>query len=86
MVTNEVVTGEAPSINLLRDLFDLTPAEARIAPTLASGQSLREAADSGGIKFSTGRSYLERVFEKTGTHRQSQLVALLQSAHLRGGG
>lgn len=85
VVANEVIIGgEAPSINLLRGLFDLTPAEARIAASLASGQSLREAAEGGGIKFSTSRSYLERVFAKTGTHQQSQLVALLQSAHLRG--
>ena len=55
VVINEVVTGgEARRPTFLRGLFDLTPAEARIAASLASGQSLREAADSGGIKFSTG--------------------------------
>ena len=32
------------------------------------------------MSFSSGRSYLERILAKTGTHQQSELVALLKSA------
>lgn len=63
----------------LRSLFGLTAREADIAIALASGLKLRTAADNAGIKFSTARSYLEKVFLKTGTHKQSQLVGLLKS-------
>jgi DNA-binding CsgD family transcriptional regulator len=65
---------------ILDALFDLSPSEARLALALASGSTLKEAATEGGIQLSTARSYLEVVFRKTGTHQQSQLVALLKSA------
>lgn len=69
-----------PSPSILTGLFDLTPAEARLAVALSSGRSLKEAAELQGITFSTARSYLEQIFRKTGTKQQSQLVALLKSA------
>jgi DNA-binding CsgD family transcriptional regulator len=62
-----------------RQLFDLTPAEARLAAGLASGMALKDAALHQGIRFSTARSYLEIIFRKTRTRQQSQLVALLKS-------
>jgi DNA-binding CsgD family transcriptional regulator len=67
----------APSAALLRSLFDLTVAEARIATGLASGQSLAETAAANGVTIETARSYLRRVLEKTGCHRQGELVALM---------
>ena len=68
-----------PSPRLLHALFDLSPAEARLSAALATGQSLKRTAETMGITFKTARSYLEDVFGKTGTHRQSQLVALLKT-------
>jgi DNA-binding CsgD family transcriptional regulator len=70
-----------PSPSILTGLFDLTPAETRLAIALSSGHSLKKAAELQGITFSTARSYLEQIFRKTGTKQQSQLVALLKSAH-----
>lgn len=49
---------------LIHALFDLSPAEARLAASLASGRSLREAADHQGTRFSTARSYLESILRK----------------------
>lgn len=69
-----------PSLGLLHALFDLSPAEARLAAALAAGDALKVVAANQGIKFSPARSYLETIFRKTGTHQQSQLVALLKSA------
>ncbi|WP_292859509.1 hypothetical protein [Mesorhizobium sp.] len=71
-----------PSPTLLAGLFDLTPAEARLASALSQGRTLTEATASSNITVKTGRSYLERIFAKTGTRQQSQLVALLKSAEL----
>ncbi|MER9093969.1 hypothetical protein NKI34_23240 [Mesorhizobium sp. M0700] len=71
-------TGPSPSI--LSGLFDLTPAEARLATALASGRSVQEAAIEIGIAVKSARTYLERIHRKTGTNRQSQLMALLKSA------
>lgn len=64
----------------LRNLFDLTPSEARLAALLTGGIALKVAAERQGIRFSTARSYLEGIFRKTRTNQQSQLVALLKSA------
>lgn len=59
-------------------LFNLTPAEARLAEALmASDQNLRHAAGSLGISYSTARVHLKHLLEKTGTHGQSQLAKLL---------
>jgi DNA-binding CsgD family transcriptional regulator/PAS domain-containing protein len=60
----------------LADLYDLTPAEERLALRLASGETLAEAAAGLGIRTSTARGALRSVFEKTGTHRQASLVRL----------
>lgn len=70
-----------PSPQVLMGLFDLTPAEVRFASGLLSGGSVQEVSDALGITPASGRTYLARVFEKTGTHRQSELLALLSSTH-----
>jgi DNA-binding CsgD family transcriptional regulator len=60
--------------------FLLTPAEARLAVHLASGASLTEAADAFGVTHNTVRAQLRAVFDKTDTHRQTELVRLLQTS------
>jgi DNA-binding CsgD family transcriptional regulator len=67
----------APSAELMRSLFDLTASVARIATGLATGQSLAEVAAASAVTVETARSYLRRVLEKTGCHRQGELVALM---------
>jgi DNA-binding CsgD family transcriptional regulator len=69
-----------PSPHIFSGLFGLTPAEARLAAALAAGRSVHEAAIEIGIAVKSARTYLERIFRKTGTSRQSQLVALLKGA------
>jgi DNA-binding CsgD family transcriptional regulator len=63
-------------------LFGLTPAEAKFASALASGQSLAEAADEQMVRITTARTHLARIFQKTGTRQQSQVAALLRAAQL----
>jgi DNA-binding CsgD family transcriptional regulator len=70
-----------PSPQVLMGLFDLTPAETRFAIGLMSGASLRDTSQNLGITVSSGKTYLARIFEKTGTHRQAELFALLSSTH-----
>lgn len=65
-----------------RQLFELTEAEARFASALACGQSLTQAAAAQNVRISTARTHLARIFQKTRTHQQSQLVSLLRSAVL----
>jgi DNA-binding CsgD family transcriptional regulator len=70
-----------PSASILMGLFDLTPSEVKLATALSSGDTLQQVAAEAGIQLTSARTYLDRIFRKTGTHQQSQLVALLKSAH-----
>jgi DNA-binding CsgD family transcriptional regulator len=68
---------------LMAHLFHLTPAEARLARYLSTGDTLEEAATMLKVKLSTARTQLSSLFAKTGTRRHSRLVALLiRVAHL----
>jgi DNA-binding NarL/FixJ family response regulator len=69
-----------PSPSILMGLFDFTPSEVKIATALASGGTVQQAATEAGLQLSSARTYLDRIYRKTGTHQQSQLVALLKSA------
>ena len=60
----------------LCDLFGLTAAEARVALELVEGGSPREISEKLGVSFYTVRAHLVRIFDKTQTKRQSELVAL----------
>jgi DNA-binding CsgD family transcriptional regulator len=68
-----------PETARLRAEFGLTKAEARLALYLAEGLSLASAAQAFDVKLTTIRSQLQQVFAKTGTSRQSELVAMLLS-------
>ena len=58
-------------------LFDLTPSEVRVAIAIAQGDTPNEVADHLGLSVETVRSHLKRVFFKTATRRQADLVRLV---------
>jgi PAS domain S-box-containing protein len=61
----------------ISQLYGLTAAESRLVVALASGQTLKDAADQFGVTQSTLRSQLKSIFGKTNTNSQSQLVRLI---------
>jgi DNA-binding CsgD family transcriptional regulator len=65
----------------IRAVFKLTASEARFAADLANGLSVKAASTRNGVTIRTGRTYLDRIFRKTGTHHQGQLVARLKTAY-----
>ncbi|CAH1665871.1 DNA-binding transcriptional regulator, CsgD family [Hyphomicrobiales bacterium] len=83
----------APDLpDCVRQMFSLTDAETKYAIALVRGLSLAEEAEAQGVRVSTARTHLAHIFQKTNTHQQSQLVALLsattpafRSARLSGG-
>ena len=62
--------------------FGLTPAEARLAAYLVEGMSLVEVARKHRLSITTVRSQLQGLFVKTETHRQVDLIRVLQSRNL----
>src|SRR3954453_857899 len=57
--------------------YHLTAAEAHTALALLEAERLRDVAERLGVSLPTVRTTLQRVFNKTDTHRQPELVWLL---------
>lgn len=65
---------------ILSELFGLTPTEADVACALAHGRRTGEIATDLSISATTVAFHLGNLFEKTGTHRQADLIALILTA------
>jgi DNA-binding CsgD family transcriptional regulator len=61
----------------VQTIFRLSPAEARLALSLAGGATLAKAAEAHGVCVATARSQLKAIFQKTGVRRQVELVMLI---------
>ncbi len=66
-----------PSTALLQRLYHLTRTEADIALRVAHGADPKHIAEDLSISITTVRTHLHRIFDKTDTHRQVELVRLL---------
>jgi DNA-binding CsgD family transcriptional regulator len=65
----------APEV--LARAYDLTAAESRLAEQLIQGETLVHAAERLGVSHNTARTHLQRIYEKTGTCHQGDLVRVL---------
>ena len=69
---------EAPSPQeMIARLYKLTPTELRVLLAVVQVGSVAEVADALGIAESTAKTHLHRLFAKTGTKRQADLVKLV---------
>ncbi len=64
---------------LLQSAFGLSNGEARLAYDLASSGSLSETLENLEITRNTAKTHLRRIYEKTGTQSQVELIQLLHS-------
>jgi len=65
------------SKDVLMQAYKLTRKEALLAAKLFEGKSLDQAAQELAITYETARTHLRRIFSKTGTSRQAQLILLI---------
>lgn len=65
------------SIEVLRQLFELTRAEAALALLLADGLDLVEIGEHLGIRRNTVRAHLRAIFSKMGVTRQTEVMRLV---------
>lgn len=63
--------------NEVREALGLTMREGEVASLLAEGLSLPEVASRLRLQVGTVRNHLKNIFEKTGTRRQGEMIALL---------
>jgi DNA-binding CsgD family transcriptional regulator len=66
--------GVEVNTSFLVKLYGLTRGEATLAASLMRGKSIEEAARELFISPHTARTHLKRIFMKTDTHRQTELV------------
>lgn len=66
--------GHSDRIKVFSELFGLTTAETRVLAHLISGGGVTKVAERLKIAQSTAQTHLKRILEKTGTHRQAELV------------
>jgi DNA-binding CsgD family transcriptional regulator len=66
-----------PDPAVLRELFSLTPAEARVAGRLVLGRNVEEIAADTRTSIETVRTHIKRILSKTATERQGELISLM---------
>lgn len=79
LLLNDPETGHLPPAHRLEQTYGLTPAESRVALSLAGGLTVEDIAEQGQVTIGTVRNQLKQVLSKTDTHRQAALVRLLLS-------
>jgi len=67
-------------VDAMRRRFRFTRTQARLAEMLCEGMRPTHAAAMLGVKISTVRTHVGEMYQKTGTHSQAQLVALLHQS------
>jgi DNA-binding CsgD family transcriptional regulator len=77
LAVSHIARRDAPSIPIIQGLFDMTPAEARIAQAVAQGHTLEAIATRLGLSRQTLRSQIRAALAKAGCKRNIELAALL---------
>ena len=71
-----IVLIDDAGVSALARNYHLTPAEKRLVEAIVVGKGLSWAARKLGVSRSTAQSHMDKVFQKTQTNRQAELVAL----------
>ena len=77
LLVSPVANPNMPNADILAALFDLTPAEARVARSIVSGQTSEGVAATLGLSTHTVRSQVKSVFAKAGVKRKIDLANLV---------
>src|SRR5262249_28099932 len=66
-----------PPPDIIADAYKLTPTELRVLTALVGVGGVPEVAAALGVAETTVKTHLARLFAKTGTRRQAELVKLV---------
>lgn len=83
LIITYLAQDQLPGLTVLEGLFDLTPAEARVARGIIECRTVDQIATNSGTSSQTVRTQLKSVMEKVGVNRQAELVRLLSGSTLR---
>lgn len=76
LLVRDLASAATPSPELAQTLFDLTPAETRVAQHIAQGCTVNELSAQWGVATGTIRGQLKAVFAKTGARRQADIARI----------
>ena len=65
------------SVEVLRQVYGLTPAQSAVARSLFAGRSVEETANELDLSLNTVRSHLKQIFTKCEVNSQGELLRLL---------
>ena len=71
------------SSNTLKELFNLTETESKVAAFLANGYTLNEAADALSVSINTAKTHARNIYEKTGVNKQTKFIQLVSNSVAR---
>ena len=77
LVVTDPAAGPGTDEALLSAIYELTPAEARVARFMATGHGLARTARLLHLSQNTVHTHLQRVFRKLGVRRQAELSRLI---------
>jgi DNA-binding CsgD family transcriptional regulator len=76
LIVGDPETAVLPDAGTLAVTFGLSPTEAKLLSLLLADMSLIEASERLQLSVESQRVRLKRIFAKTGTNRQSELIGL----------
>ena len=65
------------SVDVLRQVYGLTPAQSAVASSLFAGRSVEETANEFDLSLNTVRTHLKQIFTKCEVNSQAELLHLL---------
>jgi DNA-binding CsgD family transcriptional regulator len=77
LVTFDNAQANAARLDQATQLFNLSPAQARLAGLVLDGADLPLAAEKLGVTLNTVKTHLQRLFDKTDARSQSALISKL---------
>ncbi|MBL0374601.1 helix-turn-helix transcriptional regulator [Rhizobium sp. KVB221] len=79
LIVTPVDRSRVPSAEVIQGLFDLSPAEARVARSIAAGSDVSATANRLSLSAETVRSHVKAILSKSGMSRQADFVAAIAS-------
>jgi DNA-binding CsgD family transcriptional regulator len=79
VLVRKALLATPPTPEIIARLYGLTPSELRVLLAVFESDGAPDFSEALGISEPTARTHLRRLFEKTGTKRQADLVKLVAS-------
>ncbi|QRM56411.1 LuxR C-terminal-related transcriptional regulator [Sinorhizobium sp. BG8] len=79
LIVTPIDRQRVPSAETIQGLFDLTPAEAKVARVLATGHDVTSVALQLSVSTETVRSHVKAILSKSGMPRQADFLAAVAS-------